>query len=179
MYKHAGREYVPLLFVSAMIFSIGLILGSIAYFSINDNVLSILQNLVLNDGQTYSFVQMFRQCFFTESIWVTFAWLVAQISFMTPFSCAVIGIRGFVLGFTVSFVLYVKDNSFSILAKTIIPQCLFGVPLLTIVTVISVFNALDGRKTNSSQLKGLFIELFALMGAAISALFECLCTRLL
>ncbi len=173
MYKKTRREYGSLIFIVGAIFFIGVLLGSISYFSMGKDMEHLLEGVVVNEGQSYDFKEMFKICFFTEGAWVTLTWLISQIGFISPFTLTVVGIRGFVLGFTVSFVLNANGMALKILLKTIVPQCLFALPILTFVAATSVVYAVKDKR-NVSALNCISIELIALVLAAVVAVLECL-----
>ncbi|MGM9552346.1 MAG: hypothetical protein ACI3XA_08855 [Clostridia bacterium] len=175
----ARRDRNSILLILAFVFTTGVVLGSVAFLCMDKDILNAINVGINTNFHDTDFMTTYKESFMVEILWAGLAFLIGQIGFLVPLSSSVLAVRGFVLGFTVSFVFATSDNCFKILLKTIVPQCLFGIPLLTFITVFNILCFLENKRGKSTYWSCVWLSAVTFFGAALVALAQTAATRFL
>lgn len=179
MFKIREVKAGAVLPVTAVVFSIGVILGTTALYYIPKEFVTearegLNSQLVLHE----EFVRMWKSNFMAETLWIFAIWILGCASITAPFSGAVMSVRGFFIGFSVAFMLTGDNNGFKFIICYILPQAIVSLPVMTL-TAIRVMGYAVERKHMQSSYGEYFIcgALFICIAAASSAV-QTLLTRI-
>lgn len=125
----------PIMIILLIIFTVGLVLGTVALFYMPENVIEEARAAFAIQADE-SFEDVFKTSFVMEFCWITAVWILGSISLTAPFTATVMALRGFLIGFSVAFVLTGKSSGQEIMLKAILPQCVIGLPMLSIFTML-------------------------------------------
>ncbi len=145
--KKIRDNNTPLLVVLALFFSVGLVLGSVSYFHIPNDVLNGVKFSF--QETTFDFSDNMKNNFITEFTWLGAVWLLNNMSLTAPVSGAVIALRGFLVGFCVTFIIGLKsEDMWGLLLSNILPQTLVAIPLLTCFTMLFIRISVNKKEQN-------------------------------
>ena len=141
--KHI-RTHIPIYFVSILIFTIGIVSGTYTVKALPDpQKVELIQYLKgffqLLKSEDIDNYQLLFQSFFNNLKLFVPIWLLGLTIIGTPVILLILGFRGFILGFTLGFLideLSIKGVMFILL--TIIPQNLFHIPGLIGIGVFAI-----------------------------------------
>ena len=145
MLKQRERQTEILAVALATVFTIGLILGAVAlYYAPKNAVKDAAEAIVVTNE--LSFYTLFKKNLLFELLWLLLIWISGISSVTAPLMAAVVALRGFVIGFTVSFVFKGELNPLKLFLCSILPQCLVALPVLSIF-VITCSQSYDKRNS--------------------------------
>lgn len=140
-HKHFRENYL-LYFISIVALMIGISAGAITIKALNAEQKKELINFldsffkILNDGEINSFI-LLKQSLLNNLQTVLFIWFFGIIVIGIPILLGVLILRGFVIGFTVGFLIEVVGfKGFLFALFTVLPQNIFVIPGLIIISVI-------------------------------------------
>lgn len=133
--KKTKENNTPLLVIIVLFFTLGLVLGSVAYFYVPENVLQDV-SVSVNDEIPLSFSETMKRNFVSEIFWIIIIWILNNMSMTSPISGGVIAVRGFLIGFSITFINSMcGEERWHFLLCNILPQTLVAIPVLTIFTM--------------------------------------------
>ena len=139
MFKRKKGQCKAMTVSLAILFAVGLVLGTLALHYVPDEILKdVTQALEISDNK--SFLVLLKENFCFEILWVAALWLSGTNGFSAPFTGAVIAMRGFVLGFTRAFILTGSHNE-NLLYTHLLPQCVTALPCMSLIALICILYA--------------------------------------
>lgn len=164
--KQIGAVAVTL----AMVFTIGLILGTVALFYVPSEVTADAA-AAFGLSERGAFGEQFKESLAFELVWMLTVWLLGSSVLTAPFTGAVMSLRGFVIGFSLSFVLMSELDRMKLFVCSILPQCMTALPLMSIFILDCVIYASE-KKYKDNYRTGYFLHgmLFMLVTVPMSAL---------
>lgn len=155
--KHFS-QHVMLYFIIILSFCVGIATGVFSVKALNetqkgqllDYLVSSLKAVTSKSGVNYS--QILWDSIFSNLKTTLLIWGFSIAIFAFPLVFGVMGIRGFILGFTVGFLIEnmgLKGALFAVVA--ILPQNLIIIPTLVILTALSVNYSLTAFKNRKSK----------------------------
>ncbi|MBQ3110942.1 MAG: hypothetical protein IJC69_07365 [Clostridia bacterium] len=136
MFKRKNGQHKAILISLALVFAVGLVLGTLALYYVPDEILKeAKQTLELSDNRSFLALLKENLCF--EILWILALWIFGSNSFTAPFTGAVVALRGFVLGFTWAFILN-DDFGKGLLYTYVLPQCVTALPTMSLVALICI-----------------------------------------
>ncbi|MBQ8002765.1 MAG: stage II sporulation protein M [Clostridia bacterium] len=173
MFGRNSKKILPMTIVLVCVFGLGLILGTLALFYLPEDVLNEARLSFDPFASTdSSFPEAFRESFMTEVLWLLGIWLLGSMNFTAPFSCAVLSLRGFVIGFSVAFVITGGGDWVRFLLYYILPQCLAALPLMSIFVLLCTLHAVERKHKGQSRSTYLALGAVFIMLCALTATFE-------
>ena len=150
--KHFS-QHITLYFIIILCFSIGIASGAFCVKALSetqkgqlvDYLVSTFKTLV--EGGAINNTQIFWSSLVNSLKTVFVIWVLSLLMFTFPFILIVIGIRGFVLGFTIGFLvenLGYRGILFSVVS--ILPQNIIIIPMLIIFSAISISYSIESLK---------------------------------
>lgn len=154
--------------ILAVVFTLGLVLGAVAlYYAPEDSIREAAESFVVNKNST--FWSLFKENLVFELMWLLLLWVMGSSTVTAPFMGAVISLRGFVMGFSVSFMLTGEFDRLRLFLCNILPQCITALPIMSIFIIVCMVNSSDRKYKGNYQteyfLRGL---LFTFITAAVS-----------
>ncbi len=151
MFERGTKRIMPIVIVIAVMFTLGLVLGTLSLFYLPEDVISETRNIFdpFNESAS-SFAEAFRESFMSEIVWILCIWLLCSINATAPFACALITLRGFAVGFSIAFVITGGGQWVKFTASYILPQCLAAIPVMSIFAALCILNAVE-RKHKGKQ----------------------------
>lgn len=144
MFTKKDRHYRIILIALTVLFAIGLILGTVALFYIPDEVTLEAQNAFGYESDT-DFFSLFKENLFLELLWIVAIWILGSVAPTAPITASVIGLRGFVMGFSVAFIISGGGDWIKFVTGCILPQCATMLPVMSIFTIQCITLAIEKR----------------------------------
>lgn len=117
--------------------TIGVVIGGIMLYYVPENIIADANNMLdYKKMGTEGFLSLFKSNFAAEFFWVFVIWGLGAVSFTTPFITIIVALRGFLMGFGTEFVMCTNKSAFKFLMGNILPQCVFALPLITVLALM-------------------------------------------
>lgn len=173
MYGRKNRQLGVLLAVLAIVFTLGLVLGTVALFYIPKEIVVDARGAFEPALDVSASVgEMFKENFMMESLWILAVWILGCTNLTAPLSGAVMSVRGFVIGFSVAFVLNGGNDWVKFVLCYIMPQCIAALPVMTVFSMQCILCTLE-KKPGQGLSVGYFVRGALFVGiAAITAIAE-------
>ena len=151
-----------LAFVLLIIFTAGVVLGAISVFHVPEEV-SQEAGAVFSGSETLSksAADIVKSDFSVEMIWMLLIWVLGTLSVLAPFIAATVAVRGFMIGFSASFIISVSETgTLHLLLAYVLPQCLFSLPVMTLFSILCIRSCMERRTGETTDVR------YFVMGAA-------------
>lgn len=180
--KHIKYNYI-LYIVIIMSFMIGVASGAFTVNNLNEVQKDEITNYIskfyqIASSTSINSMQIFKQSILNNFETVFILWLLGATIVGIPFIFFVIGIRGFILGFTIGFLineLKFKGILFTLVA--ILPQNIFillGIMFIAVTSINFSLYILKNRKFSVSELFSQFVSYtFVVYAGFITAIIGC------
>ena len=163
-----------LVYVLLIIFTAGVVLGAVSVFHIPDEISQEAGALFTGTfGEARSTPDIIKGDFTVEIIWMLIIWVLGTLSILAPFIAATVAVRGFMIGFSASFIISVtQGDTLRLLLAYVLPQCLFSLPVMTIFSILCTKACMERKSGETTDTK------YFVMGAVfvpiiiIMSLFE-------
>lgn len=160
----------PIYIVVILLFSIGIVLGAVSFFHIPGEFTKDV-NIAFEPIGKESFMKSWKDNFLIELLWIIAVWILNSISFTAPFTGAVVALRGFLVGFSVTFILKNAPNAISLILCNILPQTIIAMPTLTIFVILGIKASIEGKdRKNSDSANLMYGVVFIFIIVATTAL---------
>lgn len=147
MFRRKNKETIALALILGIIFTIGLIGGTISLFYVpTDVVAEISEAFSLKENVT--FVQLLKENIAFEMMWLLLLWLIGSSTVTFPFMGAIIALRGFIIGFSISFLHMGEFDKFKLFLYNILPQCITTLPVMSFYILACVIHDADKNYTD-------------------------------
>lgn len=145
--QHLEEHFLCYFFV-LVLFTVGIICGAIAVkalsFSQKQELLSFLQQFFSNAGTVTSDSTVFMKGLTANLQWGGLLWILGIVVFGLPLVIIIIFFQGFVLGFSVGFLVYeLGAKGFLLAACSILPHNLLLVPTILIMAGMAIYFTLQ------------------------------------
>lgn len=171
--KNRRDNNTLLLTVIVVFFTIGIITGAITLFHIPGD---LLENVKLSfdagGSETETFWHLVKSNFLTEIVWVIAVWLLSNSTFLAPISVAAVSLRGFLIGYSVSFIFSSGEGVIKLILGNILPQVVISMPLLTFFTIMSVSLSAQRNQNPSEETRRLLLGVIFAFLTLIVAMLE-------
>ncbi len=172
--KRKNLQDTPLVPILAIVFIVGVVLGAVSFYYINGDIIEEARDAFsLDKLENIKISEILRNNFLTELCWMIAIWFTASIGITTPLSAAVMGIRGFFTGFSVTFFIAWKENTRALLLANIVPQCLMALPVMTVYTLMCINTSINRGKDVNTDTKYFILGIIAVAGAFLIGAVEC------
>lgn len=160
----------PIYIVVILLFAIGIVLGAVSFFHIPKEFTKDV-SVSFETAEMESFLKNWKDNFLMELLWILAVWILSSISFTAPLSGAVLALRGFLIGFSVTFILKSADNAVKLILCNILPQTVIALPTLTIFVILAVKASIERKNGQNNDTASFFYgALFILIAIFTSAL---------
>lgn len=160
----------PVYIAVILLFAIGIVLGAVSFFHIPKEFIKDV-NISFEAAGGESFVKRWKDNFLMELLWILAVWIFGNISFTAPFLGAVAALRGFLIGFSVTFILKSSDSAVRLILCNILPQTVTALPTLTIFIILAVKASIERKNgQNGDTASFLYGAVFILITVFTSAL---------
>lgn len=128
------------------LFTIGVILGAILVFYTPNNLISETRlSFGVAENGALNFMRMFKNSFIIEFLWIFAVWLLALGNITAPLAPSISAVRGLLMGFCMEFIISGTENIKAAILTGILPQCLIGLPVMCVFTVLCLKFANERR----------------------------------
>lgn len=146
MFKRKNKQIGLMLTVLIIVFTTGLILGTVALFYIPEDIISEARGAFSPILDTNAdFTAMFKENFVMEIVWILAIWILGSTNLTSSLTGAIMSVRGFVIGFSVAFVLTGGTDWVRFVICCILPQCMTALPVMTVFTIQCISYALERK----------------------------------
>lgn len=154
----------------AAVFTIGLVLGTVALFYVPEEVVTDTA-AAFGLSERTEFGEQFKESLAFELVWMLTVWLLGSSMLTAPFTGAVMSLRGFVMGFSIAFVLMSGLDRMRLFICSILPQCVTALPLMSAFILDCVVYSAEKRYKDNYR-TGYFLRgvTFMLATVPVSAL---------
>ncbi len=130
MFRQKNRQSGIIVIALAVVFTIGLVLGALALFYVPENVTEeAIEAFGLKENAV--FPELFKENLTFELVWMVILWILGSSAVTAPFMSAVMSLRGFVMGFSVSFMIAGELEKTNLFLCRILPQCVTALPVMS------------------------------------------------
>ncbi len=162
---------------AVILLTLGMVLGALAVcYMPNDLIEETQKSFVISQGGNDSFPKLLRTNFIIEFLWIFAIWLLTTRNLTKVFAPFVAILRGAVVGFCVEFA-FGAENSKEIILTGILPQCIVGLPVMTVFFAMCVNYAKEKRESRSESKYFILGGCFTLV-TLVTALVESLTVML-
>ena len=179
--ENYSKNFIIYMMVLLFLFS-GFLIGVYLFTYLDSEIVTYLENDFIEDGN-FNMVYIFKTTFLTVAVPIVIFILFSTSIIFSPITLVTLALKGFTLGFTVTFML----TSFSFkgilltILTIIVPNALI-IFLYILLCVKSISRGISRTRfkgkfsTNDSSISFRFMSLFILISVLISLLFQCLVT---
>lgn len=170
--KKEKDRSTPLLIVVVIFFTIGLVIGTIVFFHMPKDIINDLK-LTFDDDNILKgdITGEIKHNFIAEIMWIILIWVLNNLSFTAPFSVVLVGVRGVIVSFSTTFILY-SGNNIKWILGSIIPQMLIAIPIMTIFTVLGIKLAAEKKAGNRAEASFFILGAVFVIITALASLLE-------
>lgn len=130
-------EYLMTGIVILLLFAMGVVLGAVLVFYTPKNLIEEARlSFSVAEGGGMNLIGLFKNSFIIEFLWMFSIWLLVFGSVTAPLASAVMALRGLLIGFSMEFIISGSKNIKEVIFTGILPQCLFGLPVMCVFTVL-------------------------------------------
>ncbi len=131
------NEYIMIGTVVLLLFMAGVVLGAVLIFYTPENLIEEARiSFSVSDSSKVTLSGLIKNSFIIEFLWLFIIWLLAFGSVTAPFASAVMALRGLLIGFCMEFIISGGTKIKEVILTGILPQCLFGLPVMCVFTVL-------------------------------------------
>ncbi len=171
MFKRKNGQMGAVAVTLAIVFTIGLVLGTVALFYVPEDItLEAIEAFGMKENA--SFGELFKENLAFEMMWMLILWMLGSSAVTAPFTGAVMSLRGFVIGFSISFMIAGELDRIKLFLCRILPQCVTALPVMSIFILTCVMYASEKKHKDNYQ-TGYFLRgaLFMII-TALSSICE-------
>jgi stage II sporulation protein M len=173
-------KILPLVLTILIIFALGEVFGALSVFQIPSDIFNDVTKIISSSlDASMTMKEMIRNDFFTEIMWIIVIWVLGTLSTLSPFISAIVAVRGFIIGFSSTFIIsYSAENALRLLCVYVVPQCIMSLPVMTLFSIICIRSCMERRSGEATDLRYFIMGLLFTVISFVTSVSESVISRL-